>query len=172
MTAPTPDAGGRQTTDDDGEDRVFTQAELNSLLAKQRREVEAKFEGFDEIKERASKYDELTEAAKTEAQKAAEQTQTLQKQLEEAQAELDWANTVRRRDRIAAEKGLDRKLWDRVKGETEEEITADVEELAGFAMSKPRPSPGGLRSGATGHDEATRKEQAVEALRNIREARR
>ena len=43
--------------------RTFTQDEVNRLLAKERRDQEARFAGYDELKAKAAKFDEVEEDA-------------------------------------------------------------------------------------------------------------
>ncbi len=176
MTAPTGATDTETTTTetkpgDGGTEsaRVFSQDELNSILAKHKRDIEGKFQGFDQLKDKAAKFDALEESSKTEVQKATEVAAQYKAQLEEAQASMARQEMVALRNRIAHAKGLDPKLCERVRGETEEEITADVEDLLTLQVSKPKTYNGGLRSGAMPIDAATAKERAAAALRNARE---
>lgn len=160
----TPDQQGK----DQGDQKLISQEQMNKLLASQKREIESKFEGFTELKAKASQFDALTESTKSEIQKANEAAAQFKSQYETAQSELDWRETLLKRQEVAASKGLDPKLWSRVKGATEDEITADVDDLLStFGSSKSK--GGGFRSGATASDPATAKENAAAAFRNVRE---
>jgi hypothetical protein len=161
MTAPDP-AGDQDTgtpgAPEDG--RTFTQNELNSILAKSKREIEGKFEGFDDLKSKAEQFDALTKTAEESRDEA-------MRRAEAAETELAWANVVNLRNQLAAGKGLDAKLWSRVQGETKEEIEADISDLMG---SMPRRTPGiNFQSGASGGKQLSEKERAVEALRGLRQ---
>lgn len=152
-----------------GADRMFSKAEMAAIMAKHKRDIEGRYAGFDEIKDKATKYDQLQASTKTETQRLNDELAQFRSQNETFQSELAWRDTLLMRQRIASEKGLDPKLWTRIKGETEDEITADVEELRGLAMPV-RPRTPSMRSGASNNDgSTTAKERAVEALRNLRE---
>lgn len=67
------DDGGGDDDDNGGGGggaKAFTQDEVNALLAKERKKLEAKFKGFDELKAKAAKVDELA-AKMTELEEAA-----------------------------------------------------------------------------------------------------
>lgn len=149
-----------------GEAKTFSQEQLNSILAQQRREIEGKYDGFDEIRTKAQQFDALTESTKSEVTRANEALADYKRQAEAAQSELAWRDVLLRRQEIAAKKGLDSKLWSRVKGETPEEIEADVSDLLTLAGAR---KPGALRSGATSDQALSAKERAAQALRGIRE---
>lgn len=171
MAANDADSTGADTNDGRGEEtggaeKTFTRKELNSYLANQKREIESRFADFDQIRSKAEEFDRLQESTKSESQKLTDQLNDYRTQLEEAKYELEWRDTVLRRNEIAASKGLSPKLWARIKGETDDEINADVDELLTFSVSRPRTA--GL-SGAAPSDPGTAKERAAAALRTIRE---
>ena len=64
------------------EEKTFTQDELNAIVADRLAREKAKYEGFDELKAKAEKYDELEEANKSELQKASERVASLEAELE------------------------------------------------------------------------------------------
>jgi hypothetical protein len=149
-------------------EKTFTQAQLNSFLASQKRDIEAKFDGFDDIKAKATQFDQLTESTKTEVQRANE-TAATEKAAKEAEArEKAEVKLENLRYKISAKKGLDPDLWDRVTGTTDEEITADVEKLVTKFGPTGRQSSGPLRSGASAGAAANPKEAAARALRAMR----
>ena len=53
-------------------ERTFTQAELNAIVQERVGETKAKYGDYEELKAKASKYDEQVEASKSELQKATE----------------------------------------------------------------------------------------------------
>lgn len=115
-----------------GGSRTFTQEQVNSLLAKERRDTEAKFAGFDELKAKAAKLDEMEEASKTELQKAIDALEKATKERDAAiadrdakQAEIERAAEVAK---AAREHGVDAELLAL--------MTGDVAENAKLLASK------------------------------------
>lgn len=172
MTAPAGEPQDAPTTDPkpEGEgkpEKTFTQAHLNSLLASQKREIEAKFDGFDDIKAKATQFDQLTESTKSEVQRANESAAEFKERMETEAREKAEVKLENLRYKVSAKKGLDPDLWDRVTGTTEEEITADVEKLVEKFGPTGKPS-GPLRSGASAGAADNPKDAAVRALRAMR----
>ena len=62
--------------------KTFTQAELDSIVADRLKRERAKYEGFEELKSKAAKFDELEETRKSELQKATERAEKLQGELD------------------------------------------------------------------------------------------
>lgn len=140
---------------DQSGEKTFTQAQLDKILANRLPE----YEGY---KAKAGQLDSLTESAKT----AEEQSADWRSKAEAAESELAWRDTLLLRQEIAASKGLDSRMWSRIKGETKEEIEADIGELQGFTAAKRSTA---LKSGASADSATTSKERAAQALRGIRE---
>jgi hypothetical protein len=63
-------------------EQKFTQEQLNAILAEDRRKTLAKFEGFDDLKAKAAKFEEI------EAQNATELEKAVKKAADEARAEV------------------------------------------------------------------------------------
>lgn len=103
---------------------------------------------------------------KTEIDKANETAAEFRTRMETEAREKAEVKLENQRFRIAAKKGLDPDLWDRVRGTTEEEITKDVESLV-EKFSAPTKRPGALRSGASAPDGDKGKRGAA-ALRGLR----
>lgn len=115
---------------------ITSQEQFDELISKrldrEKRKHErelAKFEGFDDIKAKAAKFDEYEATQGTEMEK-------LQREAEKAARERDdlkakFAESERKelvRD-IADELGLPKGLLKRVQGNTDEEIRADIADL-------------------------------------------
>ena len=109
---------------------INTQEELNQVISQrleQARSAErAKFADYDSIKTQLEGLRKDVTAKDT-------TIADLQGQLKASRSDL--AKT-----RIALEKGLPQELCSRLVGETEEELRADADKLAGF-MSKPKSAP-------------------------------
>lgn len=164
MTAPAAETGEEGQGAEVVEEKTFTQAQLNKLLAGQKREIESKFAGFDDIRSKAEQFDALTETSKTEVQRATEAAAQAAKERDEAKAELAERDTAIAQRDIAAKNNLDPNLWEFIKGATTEEITESVKKLLSHSSPK---RPTGLRSGASNEGIQSKQERAVEALRSL-----
>lgn len=123
----------RETTATEQE-RTFTQDEVNKIVADRLFKERSKYDGFEEMKEKASKFDEMQEASKTELQKATERADKLQAELDF----LNKANEVRTiREKVATDNGVPVSL---LTGNTEEECTTQAKAILEFA-NKPMPYP-------------------------------
>lgn len=94
-TDPQPGAGGAGTPspEDGGQGKAFTQEELNSFLAKQKNDTQAKLlkqfgaDSVDAVKARLTKFEEWESSQKTEAEKQAVALQKTQEQFNQTIAE-------------------------------------------------------------------------------------
>lgn len=96
--------------------------ELRSENAKTRTEK-------NELKTAAEKWAEFEESQKTELQKAQEKAAKLE-------ADLTVAQRERLQNKVGREAGVDPDLWDRIKGDSEDEMLEDAQKLAGKAPAK------------------------------------
>ncbi|WP_305780014.1 capsid assembly scaffolding protein Gp46 family protein [Nocardia nova] len=110
---------------------ITTQADLDRIIGRRVAQERSKYSGFDDLKAKASKYDELEEAKKTNEQRLSDQLTAAQKRVEEL--ELD-----KLRNTVAADKGLPAKFARRLTGTTREELEADADDLLD---SLPKPEP-------------------------------
>lgn len=114
--------------------KTFTQAELDKIVGERLSRERAKYEGFDELKAKAAKFDEMEEANKTELQKMSEKAQALQTELDS----LKKAVTIRDlRDKVAKETGVPASL---LTGDTEEVCKAQAEAIKEFASPSSYPT--------------------------------
>lgn len=65
-------ATSEQDTQQQGQQKSFTQEEVNELMGKLRRETKSKYADYDSLKEKAAKLDEIEEAQKTSEEKLQE----------------------------------------------------------------------------------------------------
>lgn len=116
------------------ENKTFTQAELDNIVADRLKRERAKYEGFDELKEKAAKFDEFEAANKSELQKATERAEKLELELNT----LKKAESVRTiREKVATETGIPTNL---LTAETEEECKAQAESILAFAKPSEYPN--------------------------------
>lgn len=122
------------------EEKTFTQAELDAIVSDRLKRERSKYEGYDELKAKAAKLDELEEASKTELQKATERAQALESELNG----LKKAESIRDiRDKVATETGVPAAL---LHGEDEESCKAEAASILTFAKANggyPRVKDGG-----------------------------
>lgn len=83
-------------------ERTFTQSELNAVVTDRLARERAKYEGFDDLKKKSEKWDELEEAQKTETQKAIEAQQRAEADRDSA---IKQANETLIRAAFLAEAG-------------------------------------------------------------------
>lgn len=108
------------------QERTFTQAELDEIVKSRVAKERAKFTDYDSLREKATKFDELQEANKSELQKATERAEALQKQIDS----MTHENEIRGiRDKVANETGVPANL---LLGNTEEECTEQANKILAF----------------------------------------
>ena len=128
------------------EERTFTQAELNAIVQKRLGEQAAKYGNYEELKEKALKFDEIEEQSKTELQKVTERADALQKELDG----MKKADAVRKiREEVSKETGVPVHL---INGETKEQCEEQANAIMTFAKptSYPVVKDGGEASTHTG----------------------
>ena len=106
------------------EPQTFTQDDVNRIVAKR----VAKYADYDELKQKAAKFDEQVEAGKSELQKATEKATSLQAELDA----LKQAEAIRTmREEVASAKGVPAKL---LTGKTAEECESQAADLLAWAQ--------------------------------------
>lgn len=105
------------------EGKTFTQAELDAVVRDRLKREREKYADFEAYKEKASKYDEIEQASKSELEKANEKVNKLQAELDgiKKAAELKELRT-----KIATENNVPIEL---LTGTTEEECTAQAAKI-------------------------------------------
>ena len=112
----------------EGQNRTFTQDEVNAIVGKRLAEEKGKYSDYEDLKAKAAKYDEAEEASKSELQKAMERANNLEAELNG----LKKNEAVRQtREKIANETGIPAHL---LTGETEEDCKAQAEAIKAFAQ--------------------------------------
>jgi len=118
-------AGTQETTAQP--EKTFTQTELDAIIGDRLKREREKYADYEQLKEKAGRYDAAEEASKSELQKATEKAESLQKQLDALVAE----NTRRSvREKIATEKGVPANL---LSGDTEEDCRKQADAILEFA---------------------------------------
>lgn len=147
MSEPTAPEATAPTTPAEG-GKTFTQDEVNNLIAREKGVFQQKYADYDDLREKASRFDELEEAGRTDLERATTERDQLKTELTTSQVE-------NLRLRVALEKKLPVELIDRLKGSSEEEFKADADALLQLvkpAEEKPPSFDGGARSSAPASD--------------------
>lgn len=138
-----------ETVNQEPATKTFTQEEVNAIVADRLDRERKKYEGFDEIKAKAEKLDEIEEANKSELQKATERAAQLEAELNG----LKQAESVRTiREKVAKETGVPASL---LTFETEDECKAQAQQILSF--SKPAGYPSIKDGGEAQHAPASAK---------------
>ena len=92
-----------ETVEVETETKTFTQDEVNRIIGERVAREREKYADYDSLKDKASKFDEIEEANKTELEKATEKANALQAELDG----LKQAEAIRTmRDEVSAETGV------------------------------------------------------------------
>lgn len=109
------------------EEKTFTQAELNAIVQDRLGREKAKYENYEELKEKALKFDEMEEESKSELQKATERADSLQAELDKMK-KADAVRTLR--EEVSKETGVPANL---LHGTTKEECEAQAKDILAYA---------------------------------------
>lgn len=112
------------------EGRTFTQEEVNAIVEGRVAKERSRYADYETLQAKASKFDEMEEASKTELQKATEKANSLQKQLDDMTKATELRNI---RDKVAQETGVPVNL---LSEETEEACKTQAQAILEFAGSK------------------------------------
>lgn len=116
------------------EEKKFTQADVDAIIEGRLAREKQKYADYEDLKEKAGKYEVLKNRSKTEAEKTAEQIADLQKQLEGLTKEKTVSQA---RSKVAAEMKVPVEL---LTGEDEETCKKQAKAILNFA--KPTNYPG------------------------------
>lgn len=115
-------------------EKTFTQEEVNSIVGERLKRESAKYADYDDLKAKASKFDELEEANKSELQKMTEKNTALSAELEA----IKKANEIRdMKAKVAQETGVPTHL---LNADTEEDCRAMAEAIKNFKMENSYPA--------------------------------
>lgn len=145
MFTPVPETG-RQTVEEtqhetretEGFEPITSQEQLDKLISSRIARERSKFADYQQLQEKAARFDELEEANKSELQKAQDALAAETKARTAAQVEL-------LRIQIAGERGLDAKAAAYLQGGTREELEASADGLAALIGTKPSMQPNPLQ---------------------------
>lgn len=125
---------GNATNGTDGNEKTFTQTELDSIIADRLKREREKYGDYNSLKEKAARLDEIEENAKSELQKAQERAEKLQAELSAIKHSEEIRNV---RDKVAQATGVPASL---LSGETEDACTEQANAILSFKSSTPYPT--------------------------------
>lgn len=119
-----PKGGGNEPKGGGGNEpsRTFTQEDVDRIVGDRLKREAEKHSDYDALKDKASKFDELENAKKSEIEKVSGERDSLK-------GENDKLSTRLLRFEVAAEKGIAPKHAHRLQGSTKEELEKDADEL-------------------------------------------
>jgi hypothetical protein len=115
-----------QATKTENAEKTFTQSELNAIISDRLKRESEKYADYETLKEKASRFDEIEEASKTELQKANERAAKLETELSQLRKNEE-IRTIR--EKVATEHGIPTNL---LTGETEETCIEQAKALIEF----------------------------------------
>lgn len=123
-------------------EKTFTQDEVNGIVSERLKRVEAKYEDYDQLKEKAAKLDKIEEENKTELERATERAAELQGELDT----LKKANELKAiKEKVANETGVPVNL---ITGNTEDECMEIAKAISEYAKPSGYPN---VRDGGEVH---------------------
>lgn len=130
------------------EDKTFTQAEMDSIIEGRLARERQKYADYDDLKEKAGKYDEYQAQSKKELQKEKEKSNALQAKLDK----LEKEGTVRQvREKVSKDTNVPVEL---LTGEDEDTCKKQAEAILKFAKPKNYPGTRGNKEKVTEHHES------------------
>ena len=115
------------------EEKTFTQAELNAIVTDRLKRAEAKYSDYEDLKSKASKFDELEEKNKSELEKATERAANLEAELNAMKKENEIRDI---RARVSLETGVPQNL---LTSDTEDGCREQAESIKAFATPQSYP---------------------------------
>lgn len=126
----------QETKATNNETKIFTQEELDAIVADRLKRERSKYEGFEDFKAKALKFDKLEEANKSELDKAHERVNTLEAELKS----LKRAEEVRLiREKVAKEMSIPAASMSLITGETEEVCQEQAKAILSIAVPQSYP---------------------------------
>lgn len=129
--------------------QTFTQEQVNSFMAKEKRGITEKYGDLDALLAKAQKADEYEQSQLSDEQKRELADQAKNDEFESLKAEYKKLQSQVLREKVARDAGLDPALAARLQGETEEELLEDAKTFAALIpASKPQNEPKAPKSPA------------------------
>lgn len=118
--------GGDQNPSAEGSGKTFTQEEVNAMLAREKREQQAKYRDYDKYKAAYDEAQKRADAEKSELQQATERAEKAEAEAAALKAKQERAGWVAA---VSKETGVPEAA---LHGETEDEVRACADALKGY----------------------------------------
>lgn len=161
MPETTPNQVDNNATQGAPAEKTFTQAEMDAIIGDRLKRERAKYADYSELQAKAAKYDEAEEASKSELQKAVEERDKLQNELDKLKADKAHADAVAK---AAAEHGVDAVLLGRMAGDVEENAAYLKQTMANAPKYGQVPDNGEVTAPAAKETNAQKFEKAFDAM--------
>lgn len=122
----------------DAEPKTFTQDEVNSFMAKEKRALTEKYGDLEALLAKAQKADEYEQSQLTEQEKLDLANKAKDEEFNALKAELEAFKSSALREKVAREAGIDPALAARLQGATEEELLEDAKSFAALLPMQPQ----------------------------------
>ena len=119
------------------EQKTFTQEEVNQIVAARVSRFSEKYSDFEELKEKARRFDEISQGGKTTLDEVNDKVKAYEEELEKAKRKNDL-DTMR--DNLASSMGVPSNL---LTGTTEEELKDQAQTLRSYLFTYPQVRDGG-----------------------------
>lgn len=139
---------------DSGQEKTFTQAELEAVLADRLRREREKYKDYADLKKMAEEYKKLKESQMSETEKLQAKLAEYERQLLEKEREIAEARMESLKLKVLDEMGLPKSWASRIFGTTEEEIKQDAEELKKLLGVQGKPVGSGTNPANPGNNQA------------------
>lgn len=123
-----------QAPKNENAEKTFTQSELNAIISDRLKRESEKYADYETLKEKASRFDEIEEASKTELQKANERAAKLETELSQLRKNEE-IRTIR--EKVATEHGIPASL---LSGDSKETCTEQAKALLEFKSAATYPT--------------------------------
>ena len=130
-TTNTPVQGGApapQTNAGTGE-KTFSQADVDRMIADRLAREQKKYADYGDLKAAKEELDKLKEGQKSELEKANAAREKAEAKAKEFEAKMKLMELNALKSKLAAEAGIPAEFADRIRGEDETSVKADIEEL-------------------------------------------
>ena len=124
-TAPT----SQNTANTGTGERTFSQADVDRMIAERLSREQKKYADYDALKAAKEELDKLKDGQKSELEKANAAREKAEAKAKEFEAKVKLMELNALKSKLAAEAGIPAEFADRIRGEDEASIKADIEEL-------------------------------------------
>lgn len=120
---------------------IETQEELDQIIQDRLRREREKFSDYDGLKKAKEDYEKQIGSLQAQIEESSQTIKTHDQVVADLNSKITGYETNSLKTKIALQHGLPIDLVDRLTGDDEASITADVEKLAGFVKQKPTVPP-------------------------------